>query len=112
MLLQVIPRYSIKLLYYTSIRAWVQLSVSERQSSVEIVFGMNIFSLVLKGLNWLKELIVWSWTYLWAAWFVLVCIILFAGFFEPTYLIELLRTSLGPFSFLGWICSVLLAWAP
>ena len=28
--------------------------------------------LLLKGLNWLKELIVWSWTYLWAAWFVLV----------------------------------------
>merc|ERR1719242_2702102 len=29
------------------------------------------------GLNWLKELIVWSWTYLWAAWFVLVGFVLF-----------------------------------
>ena len=34
----------------------------------------QIYILTLKGLNWLKELIVWSWTYLWAAWFVLVCI--------------------------------------
>ena len=34
---------------------------------------MSVCILILKGLNWLKELIVWSWTYLWAAWFVLVC---------------------------------------
>ena len=33
---------------------------------------MSVCILILKGLNWLKELIVWSWTYLWAAWFVLV----------------------------------------
>ena len=33
---------------------------------------MSMYVLILKGLNWLKELIVWSWTYLWAAWFVLV----------------------------------------
>jgi len=33
--------------------------------------------MLLKGLNWLKDLIVWSWTYLWAFWFILVAFVLF-----------------------------------
>ena len=28
-------------------------------------------------LAWLKEIIAWSWTYLWAAWFILVAFVLF-----------------------------------
>ena len=29
-------------------------------------------SMLLKAVTWTKDLVVWSWTYLWAIWFILV----------------------------------------
>jgi hypothetical protein len=56
----------------------------------------RLHSMLLKGLTWLKDLIVWSWTYLWAAWFILVR--------RPA------RRADGYFNLsLGCICALLLA---
>jgi hypothetical protein len=38
-----------------------------------------------QGLSKIKELIVWSWTYLWALWFLLVIKKLFGIFFPILY---------------------------